>query len=160
MTSLKVTLLPSALFLLVPCILPESPLWLIRFDLMKKMSQHRNHNYHKMTMSHMIICLTWSEKAAWRKVARWFSGFEEPTTPLSRRSKRWRQLPGDLIILVIRGHQYYGHHTVIWLCKHNLLSQRGCLQRESNDCKRVHRPLLPPSLCHHLLPLHYPGISV
>ena len=27
----KVTLLPSALFLLVACLLPESPLWLIRF---------------------------------------------------------------------------------------------------------------------------------
>ena len=50
MTSLKVTLLPSALFLLVPCILPESPLWLIRFDLMKKMSLHRNDD-----ISHILI---------------------------------------------------------------------------------------------------------
>ena len=159
MTSLKVTLLPSALFLLVPCILPESPLWLIRFDLMKKMSLHRNDD-----ISHILIrkgrvekclsieikivtrCLTsWSGRAKWRKVARWFSGFEDPTTPLSRRSKRWRQLPGDLTIIIIRftfslsskrwrqlsgefsilvisrWYQYCGHHTVIWLCKHNLL---------------------------------------
>ena len=59
MTSLKVTLLPSALFLLVPCILPESPLWLIRFDLMKKMSQHRNNNdHHIMTKYHILIEIT------------------------------------------------------------------------------------------------------
>ena len=71
-TSLKVTLLPSALFLLVPCILPESPLWLIRFDLMKKMSQHRNNNYHMMTKYHILIRKGQVEEG--RKVIQWLRG--------------------------------------------------------------------------------------
>ena len=79
MTSLKVTLLPSALFLLVPCILPESPLWLIRFDLMKKMSQHRNNNYHKMTLSHILIRKGQVEEG--RKVIQWLRGAHYAVEP-------------------------------------------------------------------------------
>ena len=77
MTSLKVTLLPSALFLLVPCILPESPLWLIRFDLMKKMSQHRNNNYHKM--SHILSRKGQVEEG--RKVIQWLRGSHYAVEP-------------------------------------------------------------------------------
>ena len=77
MTSLKVTLLPSALFLMVPCILPESPLWLIRFDLMKKMSQHRNKNYHKM--SHILIRKGQVEEG--RKVIQWLRGSHYAVEP-------------------------------------------------------------------------------
>ena len=72
MTSLKVTLLPSALFLLVPCILPESPLWLIRFVLMEIVSQHRNNNYHMMTKSHILIRKGQVEEG--RKVIQWLRG--------------------------------------------------------------------------------------
>ena len=76
-TSLKVTLLPSALFLLVPCILPESPLWLIRFDLMKKMSQHRSTNYHKM--SHILSRKGRVEEG--RKVVQWLRGAHYAVEP-------------------------------------------------------------------------------
>ena len=79
MTSLKVTLLPSALFLLVPCILPESPLWLIRFDMMKKLSQHRNNNYHMMTKSHILIRKGQVEEG--RKVIQWLRGSHYAVEP-------------------------------------------------------------------------------
>ena len=79
MTSLKVTLLPSALFLMVPCILPESPLWLIRFDLMKKMSQHRNNNYPKMTKCLILIRKGQVEEG--RKVIQWLRGSHYAVEP-------------------------------------------------------------------------------
>ena len=78
-TSLKVTLLPSALFLLVPCILPESPLWLIRFDLMKEMSQHRNNNYHMITKSHILTRKDKVEEG--RKVIQWLRGSHYAVEP-------------------------------------------------------------------------------
>ena len=139
-TSLKVTLLPSALFLLVPCILPESPLWLIRFDMMKKYLSIEKTIINWWYVSHHDQKRPSGGGSQGDSVA--------PGIPLRRRaggqrdggncqviwllsnirftfslsSKRWRQLSGVFSILVIsRWYQYCGHHTVIWLCKHNLL---------------------------------------